>query len=49
ADDYQGRTDGNKIVIVPKGDYRRGQFLTVKITGASPHALRGDVVDVLPT
>lgn len=49
ADEYQGRNDGNKIVIVPKGDYGRGQFITVNITEASPHALRGDVVDVLPT
>ncbi|RMH86170.1 MAG: tRNA (N6-isopentenyl adenosine(37)-C2)-methylthiotransferase MiaB [Calditrichaeota bacterium] len=46
--EYQGRNDGNKIVIVPKGPYRKGQFLNVEITDATPHVLRGRVVEVLP-
>jgi len=46
-DFYQGRNDGNKIVIFPKGDYRVGQFVRVKILEATPHALRGEVVAVL--
>ncbi|MDA2916655.1 tRNA (N6-isopentenyl adenosine(37)-C2)-methylthiotransferase MiaB [Nitrospinae bacterium AH_259_B05_G02_I21] len=46
-EDYQGRNDGNKIVIFPKGAYRRGQFVTVRITDATPSVLRGEVTDVL--
>ena len=39
--DYQGRNDGNKIVIFPKGDYRRGDFVHVKICDATPNVLKG--------
>jgi tRNA-2-methylthio-N6-dimethylallyladenosine synthase len=46
-DDYQGRNDGNKIVIFPKGAYRRGQFVQVRITDATPSVLRGEVVEVV--
>ena len=46
-DDYQGRNDGNKIVIFPKGAYRRGQFVQVRITDATPSVLRGEVVERL--
>lgn len=47
ADEYQGRNDANKIVIFPKGDFRRGQFVNVKITDATVNILRGKVVEVL--
>ena len=47
AEEFQGRNDGNKIVIVPRGDYRKGQFVNVRITDATPHVLRGEVVEVL--
>ena len=47
ADDYQGRNDGNKIVILPKGKYREGQFLNVRITDGTPNVLRGEVENVL--
>ncbi len=43
----QGRNDANKIVILPKGDYHKGQFVMAEITDASPHTLRGKVVEVL--
>ncbi len=46
-DEFQGRNDGNKIVIVPRGEYHKGQFVQVRITGATPHVLRGEVVEVL--
>ncbi len=42
--DYQGRNDGNKIVIIPAGDYVKGDFVNVKITEATPHVLKGKVV-----
>jgi tRNA-2-methylthio-N6-dimethylallyladenosine synthase len=47
AEDFQGRNDGNKLVIFPKGPYGRGQFLNVRITGASANVLKGEVVEVL--
>ena len=36
-----GRTDGNKLVIIPTGNYGKGDFITVQITDATPHALKG--------
>ncbi|RMG61692.1 MAG: TRAM domain-containing protein, partial [Calditrichaeota bacterium] len=44
---FQGRNDGNKIVVFPRGPYRAGQFVQVRILEATPHALRGEVVSVL--
>lgn len=47
AEHFQGRNDGNKIVIFPKGDYHKGQFVNVRILDATPHVLLGEVVSVL--
>lgn len=44
---FQGRNDGNKIVIIPAGDYGRGDFVLTRITAATPHVLKGEVVEVL--
>ncbi len=45
---FVGRTDGNKLVILPaspKGGspngYKTGSIVRIKITGATPHALKG--------
>ena len=46
-DFFQGRNDGNKIVIFPRGRYRAGQFVQAKIVEATPHALRGEVQAIL--
>jgi tRNA-2-methylthio-N6-dimethylallyladenosine synthase len=35
-----GRTDGNKLVILPSGPYRKGEFISVKIHDASPNVLK---------
>jgi tRNA-2-methylthio-N6-dimethylallyladenosine synthase len=43
--DFQGRNDGNKIVIFPAGNYGRGDFIKVKITDATPHVLKGKIVN----
>ncbi|MBN2366045.1 MAG: TRAM domain-containing protein, partial [Calditrichaeota bacterium] len=40
-EDYQGRNDGNKIVIFPKGKVRKGDFVRVRITDATAHVLKG--------
>lgn len=47
ADEFQGRNDGNKIVIFPKGNYHKGQFLNIEISEATPNVLRGKVTEVL--
>lgn len=46
ADEYQGRNEGNKMVIIPGGEYGKGSFVNVKITEATPHVLRGEVIEV---
>lgn len=42
--EYAARNDGNKIVIIPKGPYSKGQFVNVRIIDATPHVLKGIVV-----
>ncbi|MBF0510705.1 MAG: tRNA (N6-isopentenyl adenosine(37)-C2)-methylthiotransferase MiaB [Candidatus Omnitrophica bacterium] len=37
-----GRTDGNKLVYLPLGENKPGDLVRVKITDASPHALKGE-------
>ncbi len=44
-EDFQGRNDGNKLVIFPAGDYRRGDFVKVEITDATANVLKGKVVE----
>ncbi len=44
-EDFQGRTDTNKLVIFPAGPYHRGNFVEVKITAATPHILKGKVLE----
>jgi tRNA-2-methylthio-N6-dimethylallyladenosine synthase len=36
-----GRTDGNKLVLLPKGSYKGGEMVNARITDATPHALKG--------
>jgi len=43
-DDFQGRNDGNKLVIIPSGPYKKGDFINVEITDATAHVLKGRVV-----
>jgi tRNA-2-methylthio-N6-dimethylallyladenosine synthase len=39
-----GRTDGNKLAILPLGPYKGGDMVKVRITAATPHALKGQPV-----
>jgi len=41
TDQMPGRTDGNKLVLLPQGPYKGGELLKVRITDATPHALKG--------
>jgi tRNA-2-methylthio-N6-dimethylallyladenosine synthase len=48
ADVLTGRTRGNKLVhFRPDGPLRPGTFASVRVTGAAPHHLSGELVDVL--
>ena len=40
-----GRTPQNKAVIIPRGNHRIGDFVTVRITGSSSATLFGDEVE----
>lgn len=40
---FTGRTDSNKIVVFPSGNYKVGDFIHLEVTGASAHALKGKV------
>lgn len=39
-----GRTEQNKVVVFDRGDVRPGQYVKVKITGASSATLQGELV-----
>ncbi len=43
-DHYLARCDNNKIIIVPKGPYYKGEIHQATITKASPHGLKGNVL-----
>ncbi|MDR6562598.1 MULTISPECIES: tRNA (N6-isopentenyl adenosine(37)-C2)-methylthiotransferase MiaB [unclassified Arcicella] len=43
-DFLQGRNDQNKMVILPKGNHKKGDYVNVKITSCSSATLFGDVV-----
>ncbi|MBI1807909.1 MAG: tRNA (N6-isopentenyl adenosine(37)-C2)-methylthiotransferase MiaB [Ignavibacteria bacterium] len=39
--EWQGRTDGNKMVVFPKGNFKAGDYITVKILRANSATLFG--------
>lgn len=41
AEEYCGRTSQNKFVVFPRGDIKAGDFIRVRITGASSATLHG--------
>ncbi len=42
-----GRTRQNKLVHFASEPMRPGTYATVRVTGAAPHHLRGDLVEVV--
>jgi tRNA-2-methylthio-N6-dimethylallyladenosine synthase len=42
-----GRTRQNKLVHFAAGPLRGGTYVTVRVTGAAPHHLRGELVEVV--
>jgi tRNA-2-methylthio-N6-dimethylallyladenosine synthase len=43
SDEWTGRTDGNKMVVFPKGNFRIGDYITVAINRANSATLFGIV------
>jgi tRNA-2-methylthio-N6-dimethylallyladenosine synthase len=43
-DDFQGRTEANRIVIIPRGPYKAGDYVMVEMTDATSQVLKGRVV-----
>ena len=44
SDYYSGRNPQNKVVIFPKGDFKIGDYVMVKVTDCSPATLKGELV-----
>lgn len=44
AEEYCGRTSQNKFVVFPRSGVNAGDFIHVRITGASSATLRGEVI-----
>ena len=45
SDDFlSGRNDQNKVVVFPKGNLQKGQYVNVLVTECTSATLRGDVV-----
>ena len=49
SDEWQGRTDGNKVVIFSKGNFKLGEYIRVKIWKANSATLFGKVIDINET
>lgn len=45
ADDLQGRSGQNKVVVFPKGNYKKGDYVMVKIEGCTAGTLLGSPVE----
>ncbi|MBB6325307.1 tRNA-2-methylthio-N6-dimethylallyladenosine synthase [Algoriphagus iocasae] len=46
--EYKGRNSANKVVIIPAGDYKIGDYVLVKITDCTPATLFGEIITVNP-
>ena len=46
--EYRGRNSANKVVIIPAGDYKIGDYVLVKIIDCTPATLFGEIITVNP-
>lgn len=44
----KGRNSANKVVIIPAGQAKKGDYVKVKITDCSPATLFGEIVEINP-
>ncbi|WP_439489945.1 tRNA (N6-isopentenyl adenosine(37)-C2)-methylthiotransferase MiaB [Algoriphagus sp.] len=49
AEELKGRNSANKVVIVPNGNYSKGDYIKVKITDCTPATLFGELIEVNPS
>lgn len=47
-DELKGRNSANKVVIVPNGDFQKGDYLKVRITDCTTATLFGEVLEINP-
>lgn len=47
-DELKGRNSANKVVIVPNGNYQKGDYLRVRITDCTTATLFGEVLEINP-
>ncbi len=45
SDELFGRTSQNKVVVFPRGSYKPGDFLRVRVSDASSATLKGEVIE----
>ena len=45
TEQFMGRNSANKVVIFPKGNYKKGDYINVRITDCSPATLFGELID----
>ena len=46
ADELFGRTSQNKVVVFPKGSFKPGDFVRVRVTDASSATLKGELINL---
>lgn len=44
AEQLKGKNSANKVVIIPRGKFQKGDYVTVKITDCTPATLFGEVI-----
>lgn len=45
---FKGRTSANKMVIIPAGNYSKGDYVKVKITDCTAATLFGEILEINP-
>ncbi|MEQ9442597.1 MAG: tRNA (N6-isopentenyl adenosine(37)-C2)-methylthiotransferase MiaB [Cyclobacteriaceae bacterium] len=44
-DDLQGRNSANKVIVFPKKQYKKGEYVQVKVRDCTAATLLGDIID----
>ena len=48
-EDLKAKNSANKVVIIPKGNYKLGDYVKVRITDCTPATLFGEVIELNPS
>ena len=49
TEDLKAKNSANKVVIIPKGNYKLGDYVKVRITDCTPATLFGEVIELNPS